>query len=96
MATSIFDRIFGNVCIDFLTLAFATLMMSFIIPCIILIVLGALLLDAIPIVHSMFYREKRVSRRKWQKENDMLSAKENIYRQGRLIVGLLKDIQLVF
>ena len=76
MANSIFDRTFGNVCIDFLTLAFATLMMPFIIPCVILIVIGALLLDTIPIVHSMVNREMRRSREEWLEENKMLSAKE--------------------
>lgn len=76
MANSIFDRTFGNVCIDFLTLAFATLMMPFIIPCVVLIVIGAFLLDAILFVHSMFDREMRRRRKKWLEDNKMLSAKE--------------------
>ena len=76
MSNSIFDRPFGNVCIDFIALAFETFMMPFIIPCVILIVMGALLLDAIPFVHSMFDREMRRSRKKWLEENMMLPAKE--------------------
>jgi len=76
MANSIFDRTFGNVCVDFISLAFFTLMLPPILLFGIMIVLGALLLDAIPIIHSMFNREMRRSRGNWLEENKMLSAKE--------------------